>query len=254
MTSYSPVPATQREFADLCVRMSKTSMVPATFRGRPDDIYVAAMWGAQLGLAPIAAVQNIAVINGKPSIYGDLAKAVCYRSGLMTSCVETVEGEGDAMTAICIVSRKGDPDKHEFRFSMRDAKVAGIASKAGPWKSYPKRMLQMRARGFALRDVFPDVLAGLITTEEAHDYPMPATAVAPASPNDLPVQDAVFVEPAPAIAVPDELKTRAEEAAKNGISAYQEFFLAIEKSDRILLAKSGLHSALKARAEETSHA
>ena len=38
------------------------------------------------------------------------------------------------------------------------------------WKSYPDRMLQMRARGFALRDSFPDVLKGLITREEAQDY------------------------------------------------------------------------------------
>jgi hypothetical protein len=34
-------------------------------------------------------------------------------------------------------------------------------------------MLQMRARGFALRDAFPDVLRGLITAEEASDYPTP---------------------------------------------------------------------------------
>ncbi len=36
---------------------------------------------------------------------------------------------------------------------------------------YPKRMLQLRARGFALRDAFPDVLKGLVTAEEAQDYP-----------------------------------------------------------------------------------
>ena len=56
-------------------------------------------------------------------------------------------------------------------FSEQDAKVAGLWGKSGPWKQYPKRMLQMRARGFNLRDNFADILGGLITAEEARDMP-----------------------------------------------------------------------------------
>lgn len=215
MANYFPVPATQGEFQSMCSYMSKTSMVPGHYRGHPEEIYVAAMWGAQLGLSPIVAVQNISVINGKPSIYGDLAKAICYKSGLMTSCLETVTGEGDKMVATCTVTRKNDPDKHTFIFSVDDAKRAGLWTKPGPWRQYPKRMLQMRARGFALRDVFPDVMAGLITSEEAQDYPedpapspaktaaKPAAepmdkkaqpAPAPRPEDDLPVQDAVMAD------------------------------------------------------------
>ena len=73
------------------------------------------------------------------------------------------------MTAVCQAKRRGDPHPVEGRFSMADAKRAGLASK-DVWKSYPRRMLQMRARGFALRDAFPDVLRGLVTAEEAADY------------------------------------------------------------------------------------
>jgi hypothetical protein len=65
------------------------------------------------------------------------------------------------------------------KYSVEDAKRAGLWNKQGPWTQYPKRMLQMRARGFALRDAFPDVLKGLITVEEAQDYPED-TAVAQA--------------------------------------------------------------------------
>jgi hypothetical protein len=57
------------------------------------------------------------------------------------------------------------------KFTVADAKKAGLWGKTGPWTQYPKRMLQMRARGFALRDAFPDVLKGLVTAEEAQDYP-----------------------------------------------------------------------------------
>jgi hypothetical protein len=90
-----------------------------------------------------------------------------------------------------------------FKFSVEEAKRALLWGKAGPWTAYPKRMMQMRARGFALRDAFADVLTGLITAEEAHDYPAeqksaPAPRQAPANPLDLvakPVELAALAEP-----------------------------------------------------------
>ena len=77
------------------------------------------------------------------------------------------------MTAVCKTSRKGKDANVVARFSVADAKKAGLWGKAGPWSQYPKRMLQLRARGFALRDAFPDVLKGLVTAEEAQDYTQP---------------------------------------------------------------------------------
>jgi hypothetical protein len=55
-------------------------------------------------------------------------------------------------------------------FSEADAKKAGLWGKSGPWAQYPARMLQMRARGWALRDAFPDALKGLGIREEVQDY------------------------------------------------------------------------------------
>jgi len=57
-------------------------------------------------------------------------------------------------------------------FSMVDATKANLANKEGPWRSYPGRMRQMRARGFALRDSFADVLKGISIAEEAMDTPI----------------------------------------------------------------------------------
>ena len=59
---------------------------------------------------------------------------------------------------------------------MGQAQSANLLNRP-PWKSYPDRMLQMRARGFALRDAFADVIGGLITSEEAEDYPVAKNAV-----------------------------------------------------------------------------
>jgi hypothetical protein len=77
----------------------------------------------------------------------------------------------ETMTATCTVTRKGGKP-HTQNYSSQDATTAKLWAKQGPWSQYPKRMLAMRARGFALRNQFADALAGLITREEAEDMPI----------------------------------------------------------------------------------
>lgn len=156
-------------FSDM---LSKSQMVPKAYQNKPEDVLVAIQWGRELGLAPLQALQNIACINGKPSVYGDAAMALVQASAVCDGVDESFEGTdgtGD-FAAVCVARRKGR-NPVIVRFSVNDAKRAGLWGKAGPWQAYPKRMLQMRARGFALRDAFPDVLKGLITAEEAADFP-----------------------------------------------------------------------------------
>jgi hypothetical protein len=62
------------------------------------------------------------------------------------------------------------------RFSIGEAKRASLLGKPGPWQEYPSRMLRMRARSFAARDAFPDVLRGIRAVEELRDIPADAPA------------------------------------------------------------------------------
>lgn len=151
--------------------VAKSEFAPKDFRGKPESCMLAIQHGAELGLSPMQSLQSIAVVNGRPSVYGDTALAVCKGSPLCEYVRETIEGTGEQMVAICEAKRRGDAEPVVRRFSMTNAKLAGLAGKSGPWTQYPERMLQMRARGFALRDAFPDVLRGLVTAEEAQDYP-----------------------------------------------------------------------------------
>ena len=154
-------------------RLARTNFVPKNYRGKPNDILCAIQMGAELGLSPMLSLQNIAVINDRPSIYGDAMLAICKASPLCESIEEYLDGDQsqiETLTAICKVRRRGFKNEITGSFSWEDAEKAGLATKAGAWLSYPKRMLQMRARGFALRDAFPDLLNGLITREEANDY------------------------------------------------------------------------------------
>lgn len=166
-------PVTLDEAMKFSEMLAKSSMVPRAYQGKAEDILVACQWGREIGLAPMQALQNIAVINGKPSVYGDAAMALVQASSVCEDIEEFIENEGTPNpVAVCVAHRKGrKPVKATF--SVEDAKRAGLWGKQGPWTAYPKRMMQMRARGFALRDAFPDVLKGLITAEEAQDYPEP---------------------------------------------------------------------------------
>jgi hypothetical protein len=151
--------------------VAASDFAPKDFRGKPESCLLAIQHGSEIGLSPMQSLQNIACINGRPAIWGDAALALCLASPVCDGIHETIEGEGDNMTAVCQTSRKGKDANVVARFSVADAKKAGLWGKTGPWSQYPRRMLQLRARGFALRDAFPDVLKGLVTAEEAQDYP-----------------------------------------------------------------------------------
>jgi hypothetical protein len=162
-------PTTLTEAMTFSDMLANSSMVPRAYQGKPQDILVCVQWGMEMGLAPMQALQNIAVINGKPSVYGDALMALVQASPVCEDVEEFFEGEGTPNpVAVCVAKRKGRTPV-TAKFSVEDAKRAGLWAKQGPWTAYPKRMLQMRARGFALRDAFPDVLKGMITAEEAID-------------------------------------------------------------------------------------
>lgn len=153
-----------------CQQLSKTDFVPKAFRGKPDSIMVVGAMGARLGVDVFTAMSGIADINGKPCVYGDLMMAVCLNHPEFEDCLETTEGKAyeDNFTAVCTAKRKGRAPVVRS-FSVVEAKEGGLWKKAGPWTTVPQRMLQMRARAFALRDTFADALAGMHAVEEMED-------------------------------------------------------------------------------------
>lgn len=144
-------------------------MVPKHFQGSPDMIMAALVRGAEIGLLPMQALSNIAVINGRASLWGDALPALMQRAGHQLDTV--IEGEGDSMVATTTL-RRGDTGQVIVRsFSAADAKAAGLWNKQGPWQSYKPRMLSMRSRSWACRDGAADALMGLQIAEEMQDAP-----------------------------------------------------------------------------------
>jgi hypothetical protein len=112
---------------------------------KPEAVLVAIQLGAELGITPMAALQNIAVINGRPAIYGDAALALVRASGLLESFNEEEVGEaGKDSFGIKVTATRRDGSKGSETFTVADAKAAKLWGKSGPWTDYPRRMLKFR--------------------------------------------------------------------------------------------------------------
>lgn len=172
---------TWQEIEAFAVKAARSGMVPKDYIGKPDAICIAIQMGSELGLAPMQALQNIAVINGRPSIWGDAIPALIRASGKCEYHKEWTAGEGDTLVWHVEFKRKDDPNPIRRSFGVADAKKAGLWGK-DLYQKYPSRMIQMRARGFAARDAFADALKGLITAEEVQDIPFEATGLTPRMP------------------------------------------------------------------------
>lgn len=197
---------------------------------KQESVFIALQMGLELGLSPMAALQNIAVINGRPGIYGDAALACVRASGLLDKYEEWYEVDGQILktgsghfrnpttdevrnpscTAYVLTQRKGSDEIKVEGFSVGDAKLASLLGKSGPWTQYPARMLKFRARGFNLRDNFGDVLKGFRTQEELADESVaPKTGFDHARPVFSPAKE-------PALPVPDAAPVVTEATPTSG--------------------------------------
>lgn len=158
-------PASVKEGMELAAWIAKSDLAPRDYKDKPQNVLIAMQMGLEVGLSPMQSIQNIAVINGRPSIWGDSMLALCQNHRDFESIDEN---QSTNEKGVCIVKRRGmEPQTRTF--TVDDAKKAGLWGKQGPWQTSPARMLKLRARAFALRDTFADALRGLQSAEEQRD-------------------------------------------------------------------------------------
>lgn len=200
------VPATLDEVYRLAKGIAASGLAPKEM-STPEQITVAILTGLEIGLPPMFAIQKIAVINGRPTIWGDALPGILWSRGFKIR--EWMDGEGDGRIARCEITRP-DGEKIARAFSVRDAVKAGLWSTEArvtrksrdggtyqkdndsPWFRYPERMLQMRARGYACRDGAADALGGLYLREEVEE---PMRDITPAKPEPLAIPDDLTARP-----------------------------------------------------------
>ena len=149
--------------------LAKSALVPKAYYGKPSDIIVACAMGAAVGLSPLQSLAGIAVVNGRATLYGDSMLAVCQQRADWGGIAVEWQSENHCRVTVSRIMRNGTVTTGVGEFSDADAKRAGLWTKSGPWSQYPHRMLEIRARAFALRNVFADALAGFHCREEVED-------------------------------------------------------------------------------------
>jgi hypothetical protein len=169
------VPRNIDEIFRLASAIAKSGMAPKDM-STPEKLTVAIMTGLELGLPPIFAINKIAVINGRPTLWGDAIPGLLWSRNFKID--EALTGEGENRCATCTVTRPHG-EQVTRTFGVKDAKKAGLWGKSGPWTQYPDRMLSMRARAFAARDGASDVLGGLYLREEMEDVPAEPVDITP---------------------------------------------------------------------------
>ena len=165
-----------KELLELSIIYYKSNLLPSHFK-TAESAYIGMRWCLGLGIDPFLGLRDIFVIDNIPSVRTEAAIAMVEASGFCENIEQRFEGEPykDDFTAVCVIKRKGRKE-HISKFSVKEARAALLWEKKTPngkptsWITYPKRMLMYRAIGFALRDIFPDVLRGAKLYEEVIDY------------------------------------------------------------------------------------
>lgn len=182
------IPQTFDEVWRVATLAVKSGLTPRDIK-TPERAAMAILHGMELRLPPMMALQRIAVINGRPSVWGDAVPAIALATGELQNLIEVFEGKPfeDDYRAVCRVTRRVNGTaviEKEATFSVADAKAANLwderekvqrrsqdgggtyeVANDSPWHRFPKRMLQMRAR-VAVRDLFADAMCGLYIAEE----------------------------------------------------------------------------------------
>lgn len=144
--------------------LATTSFVPKVMQGRPDEITGAILFGREINLPPMVALQNINIIEGKPSLYAQAMRGMAQSAGVKFRLIESTE------TRCRYAARApGDDNWTEVSWTYDRAKKLGLVEKSN-WKKQPQAMLVARATSEVCRLVAANVFLGMpYSTEELTD-------------------------------------------------------------------------------------
>lgn len=158
----------------LAATWHQSGLVPKSYKN-PSSVLAGLQFAIGLGLAPsIASLKNIAVINGHPSIWGELPLELVRKSGDLVSIeeylidedkkrIEYVTSWDQIFAAVCTVERKGFKKK-TFTFTKFQAEK-GIHGLEAIWSGYFDVMMKRKCRARALKDEFTDILGSRTIAE-----------------------------------------------------------------------------------------
>jgi hypothetical protein len=128
----------------------------------PQQALIVAMAGKDLGFSYTQALRAFHIVKGKPTLSADGMVAACLAR---PDACEFFRPVRVSETEAVWVTKPRGADPIEYRFTMEDAQRAGLVNDM--YKKHPKRMLSARCKSYLARDVYPQILMGLVTDDEA---------------------------------------------------------------------------------------
>lgn len=148
---------------------SGSKMVPAHFQGKPQDTFVAIQMALQLQINPLLCLQNVAVINGRPSFSAQFMIGLANSRGPFAGPLTWhSEGQGDSLSVTCQATLAATGEIVSVNVSMAMAKADGWTKNA-KYRSIPEQMLRYRSATWLIRLYCPEVTCGMQSTDELKD-------------------------------------------------------------------------------------
>lgn len=159
--------------------MASSEMVPDNFRNKPAAVLMAMQTAKSRGINPLTAIQQMANLFGRTINFGELPLGEAIESGKLKyfeefwidkdgKRIDDLDIKAKVFGCVTIAEAHNSPQGRVVRvFTLDDASQANLLddAKRKTWRQYTKRMLQMRSRGWALKDCVPSVTSGLSMPE-----------------------------------------------------------------------------------------
>lgn len=158
--------------------LSKSGLLPDHLRGKPADVLVTILAGAEFGLGMMQSFRALYVFQGKLGVYTDFLVAKVKQH---PQCIFFNLVESNGKVATYETQRKGEKVT-SMSFTIDEAEAAGITARNPTYKTYPAAMLRHRAAGHLTRAVYPDALFGVYTMDEIKDMEAAEKDVTPPPP------------------------------------------------------------------------
>ncbi len=152
-----------RQANQIAQSLANTSFVPASLRGKPNDITAAILAGQELGLKPMATLKSIDIIQGTPALRAHAMRGLIQSQGHEIELVES-----DPQHCVMRGRRSGAEAWQVVTWTIERATQLGLMGK-DQWKKQPQTMLVARATGELCRLIASDALHGMPYASEELD-------------------------------------------------------------------------------------
>ena len=151
--------------------LSQTSIIPATYQGKPQDCFVAIEMANRMGVSPLVVMQNMYVVKGKPAWAGQACTMFINSCGKFAGVKHVYTGEKGTDSRGCYVTATRISDGIQVNgveVTIAMAKAEGWTSNT-KWRNMPELMLAYRASAFFARVHCPEALMGVQLVDEIYD-------------------------------------------------------------------------------------